>query len=505
MSSSPSHRSHTTHTLPQIRKRRNRQFNHTKQTVLCTCTCWRIYACGVIVCIVFLTVYTWTIYKSQAQDPYSDLVLMGISTDNDPDIMHLIHGNITDGIHHKQNKNVIRIGNLSKPMSNQQRLAQHRQSLLHSIANQMNTKHPPLDAPINEGETHVPLRSVGYKINHQISDELRMTYKNKFSSYLRILCNNSATLPTDCNALMLKMLNISIHHSFSLLEVNALAQRIEYLPNIIPQKMPYLFIHVPKSAGTSLSHALESQFKRNFHHYWAPNQVKQAKLQHIQTKSTQSIIFGHLPYGVHKVFIANRMRTHTLWTMEQWMNHTKYNNNTNGMKIWMNKATKTDENHQWTKHRNLEEWVGFMEDSKDCSVAHIAGVHSKAWWNAFSWWKDHTKSLQLLPKRSAKQAPLKEWIVTREHYNIARWNLINMGWVGIFDRLSESVQQLEYFWNIKQTTLTTRNKNRHKPLNPLTPQETRKILEFNPGDTWLYELAVVLFEQQQLVLKYAIR
>ena len=84
----------------------------------------------------------------------------------------------------------------------------------------------------------------GYKINTEISKELLKEYKEKFKKYLHIICKNSDTLPMDCNILLQRMLNISIRHSFSSLEVNTFAQRIEYLANIIPQRMPYLFIQL---------------------------------------------------------------------------------------------------------------------------------------------------------------------------------------------------------------------------------------------------------------------
>lgn len=81
----------------------------------------------------------------------------------------------------------------------------------------------------------------GYKINNEISNELLIEYKNKFNRYLNKLCdiNNK-----DCNNLLENMLNITIRHSLSSLEVTAMAQRIEYLSNIIPQRRPYLFIQL---------------------------------------------------------------------------------------------------------------------------------------------------------------------------------------------------------------------------------------------------------------------
>ena len=227
------------------------------------------------------------------------------------------------------------------------------------------------------------------------------------------------------------------------------------------------------------------------------------------------MIFGHLPYGVHKVFIHKKDRHRTIWTKSQLMNM----NSTQNI-LWINKlnytyatvvrhplsrvkshfhfhrVTRVDPNHRWTKGKDLKDWVGFMEDSKDCTVVHIAGVHSKAYWN----YNDDNIG-RLLPGRSEKQSPRKDWIVTYEHYKIARWNLMNMGWVGIFDKLQRSVDQLKYFWGLPATKISVKNRNIKNPNAGLSEEERQKILEFNPGDTWLYELAVVLNEQQELVLR----
>lgn len=251
---------------------------------------------------------------------------------------------------------------------------------------------------------------------------------------------------------------------------------------------------VPKSAGTSLSHLFSKAFGKRFQHFWSPAQVK-SKVASLRRRRA-AMIFGHLPYGVHKVLI-DIDQEHALWLnklnftyatvlrhpLERVKSHYHFH-----------RVSRSDANHRWARDRDLAAWTGFMEDSKDCSVAHIAGVHSKAWWNA--------RDQQLLPPRKDKQPPRSGWVVTHAHYRLARWNLVNMGWVGVFDRLQQSVDQLRHFWNIEKTAIGRKNRNRKKPNSPLSERERDRILEFNTGDAWLYELAVVLFEQQQLVLKY---
>ena len=168
--------------------------------------------------------------------------------------------------------------------------------------------------------------------------------------------------------------------------------------------------------------------------------------------------------------------------------------------FYFHRSMKTDPNHKWARNRDLADWVGMMEDSKDCSVAHIAGVHAKSWWN-----EGDGAVGPLLPYRDDKMAVRMDWIVTWDHYLMARRNLIGMGWVGVFERLQESVDQLTHFWGMERTKLRVKNRNGRKPEGALSQEEIDKIIAFNMGDVFLHELALVLFQQQELALKYVNR
>lgn len=222
------------------------------------------------------------------------------------------------------------------------------------------------------------------------------------------------------------------------------------------------------------------------------------------------------------MFVAEEDIPRTIWTINQLNKIVDGGYDTNDRVIWINRlnytyasvvrhplervkshfyfhrSMKTDPNHHWTRGKELAEWVGFMEDSMDCTVVHIAGIHSKAWWNI----DDETVG-PLLPGRTSKMAP-RNWIITWDHYLMARRNLIGMGWVGVFERLTESVDQLKHFWGIQnKIRMPIKNRNKRKPKDPLTQEEIDKIIAFNMGDAWLHELALVLFQQQELVIKYS--
>ena len=163
--------------------------------------------------------------------------------------------------------------------------------------------------------------------------------------------------------------------------------------------------------------------------------------------------------------------------------------------FWGN--TTGDENHRWTNGRTLSQWVPYFEDAKDCMVAHIGGVHTKTWYNKGIY--------PLLPGRP-KGHPDESYIVRKEHFLLARKNLLEMGWVGIFEKFGQSVKQLKMLYGESYMSNTNINRkdnaNNRKPKQPLTNDEIKIILEYNHWDKWLYDLGNVLYDQQALVLKY---
>eukprot|EP00483_Globobulimina_turgida_P009000 UN09018 len=100
-------------------------------------------------------------------------------------------------------------------------------------------------------------------------------------------------------------------------------------------------------------------------------------------------------------------------------------------------------------------------------------------------------------------------LVNGNEYVVARNNLLSMGWIGLFEDLVSSVKQLQYFWKLsgentmKISMETEINKNFDKPFDiRLTLSEHQTILKRNRWDVMLYELALVLQKQQQIVRKY---
>ena len=334
--------------------------------------------------------------------------------------------------------------------------------------------------------------------------------------------NGDTSLPSDCNDLLWSMINITQAHKFSQNEVDLLVQRIEYLMNIRPQNGKYLFIHIPHTAIQSL---IENIIKPNFdgndiYHY---NDEKDDDLKdllvrpEIENIDKLKIVYGHLPFGFDKLFISeddvNDHSAKYVLTIDELQSVRIDNEETQTQVIteqipkdlWINRLNFTyytilrdpidfivgnyyglSEEEKET-YRDLDD---FIENklNRNIMTKFICGNDIKTWYTPNS---HHQK--------------LSDFIANGNDYYLARINLISMGWIGLFHDLDESVKQLQYLWKLddNKNMKLEMNKNFDKPFNiKLTQNQREIILKRNKWDVMLYELALVLQKQQQIVLKY---
>lgn len=78
-----------------------------------------------------------------------------------------------------------------------------------------------------------------------------------------------------------------------------------------------------------------------------------------------------------------------------------------------------------------------------------------------------------------------------------------MSWVGIYGNFSESLNQLCQFWqiNISHEKRLNINKAQNKRTDINDPNVINAITKQNLYDLLLYDIAHILFRQQQLVLQ----
>lgn len=265
---------------------------------------------------------------------------------------------------------------------------------------------------------------------------------------------------------------------------------------------PFIYIHNPKTGGSSIC----DHFSRNFHgyhqHIWNIKALKFGSLKYLRMKK-RSLIMGHVPFGIHKLFLTYEEYQNAITSLmelsmvpmissEIWVNKMNYTYGT----ILRHPLSRMYSHHWYHMHsvtddKAFQQYVKFMESSKDFSVAHISGVYYKLWFNESE--NGVQSNFYKLPKN---------FEVTEKHYEIARLNTINMGWVGVYDQLEESLKQLQHFWGMRDDGFNFTNDERNEE-RVLSDKEVKNILKDNYFDLQLYNIGKVLFEQQQIVLKYS--
>lgn len=220
---------------------------------------------------------------------------------------------------------------------------------------------------------------------------------------------------------------------------------------ILPR--PYLFIHIPKSGGTSLGRVAElaengggEKFIRFWHHPVKPEVIQEMLLH--------NFVFGHFKYGIHQHFKQNcTYMTMLRNPVDRVISHYYYH-----------LKSETDRFHALAANNPIETWVTLSFDANNDHVQFISGKHG---------------------------------IPSEKEFQQALRNLHQFGFVGIYERFDESMVLLKYYAGFKNVFYNyTKSVVGRPKMHDLTPEVIEKIKEYNKYDLLLYEEGKKIFENQ---------
>lgn len=215
---------------------------------------------------------------------------------------------------------------------------------------------------------------------------------------------------------------------------------------------PHLFIHVAKTAGSTLS----SVFKRSerpskFLHTWA-----HPKLQDMPNVATKDSVFGHFRFGLHYYF--NRSCTYMTVLREpidRVVSHYYYHI-----------QHKKDPGHAFAMNRTFEEWIRDSPAANNEQTRVLSGQRS-------------------------------QFNITESTLDMAEYHMRQFAVVGLTEHYHETLFLLKYIAGLKVTRYRAVNKGVKRPKVADVPEETIELIKkANWADIQLYNLAVEIYTKQ---------
>lgn len=214
---------------------------------------------------------------------------------------------------------------------------------------------------------------------------------------------------------------------------------------------PLLFLHIPKTAGSTLGQVFKSNEDPNkYYHFWS-----QPRLSELHIVPKKDTIFGHFRYGLHfylnssTVSYATMLREPVSRVISYYHFHLQ---------------DTQDPAHEFAVTHSFEEWLEVSQGAQNEMTKCLSGIRS-------------------------------EFVPSQESFAMAKHHLRNMAFVGLTEHFEESLLLMKYYFGWKDLDFQKTKVGSKKP-KELSADIIELIKEKNRMDIELYEMAKEIFEEE---------
>jgi hypothetical protein len=238
---------------------------------------------------------------------------------------------------------------------------------------------------------------------------------------------------------------------------------------------PHLYIHIAKTAGTSLAHAVKRHWgDDNVAHQWViPDEAQALRC------ASKPVIFGHLPYGFHQWFEGSEEWTYATFLRDPVQRVASL--------YRYHRSNTADPNHHFAASMTLAQWLEELSFGQDGMTAYVSGAIPGAWYNA------NDPVLQREHLGEQWYSPIRREQFVRAESNLER----NIGFIGLTERYEDSLVLMEAMLGVRYYPSKRNVTQKHGRLPNDVPDADRQLIRsFNRWDIQLYQQAQELFERQ---------
>jgi len=220
----------------------------------------------------------------------------------------------------------------------------------------------------------------------------------------------------------------------------------------LPLPKPYLFLHVPKTAGSTLAGVFRAnELNSQFYHFWSHPRLHELPI--LQEKSS---IFGHFRYGLHTYI--NKTCTYITWLREPVSRVISY--------YHFHLQDSQDPFHEFAKRYSFDEWVERSPAAHNEMTKCLSGIRSE-------------------------DEP------SNKTFEIAKHHLRSFGFVGLQEYFDESLVLMKSYLGFTNIGYSMVKVGTHKPKEEeISLQTIENIRRYNRMDVELYRIAQEIFQKE---------